>query len=230
MIKICRHLSLALAAMLAFGIFVAQGASASPLTCEGLALNAKCFATGDQDGGTTRFKTPSGEWTCTETSYKYEGTVTSASGGVNELTMIPSYKSCTAFGSPMDLIVNECRYTFTTPTRLKAGEVTWSLEQIHLVCGAKPLEITPTLFGASVCTQSIEPQTMTAGHIVGTNAGTAALMDITLAITLEKIHYKGTGGVCGNGETHTDASLNGASTVKCFSDAAHTKQVGCTFS
>jgi len=55
-------------------------------------------------------------------------------------------------------------------------------------------------------------------------------MDITLEITMTGIHYTGTGSVCGNGETHSDMTYTGNSTVRCYQDEAHTRQVGCTFS
>ncbi len=248
MIRNYKAFGLALVAMLAFGAFAAQGASASPLTCEGLALGAKCFSTGDQDGGLTKFKTAGGEISCTEVSYRDEGTVTSASGGVNEVTVTPSYpteksgggNNCTAFGfAGAHITTTGCNFTLTTPTKIKAGEVTWDTStglageeaQVHLVCETgKSIQVTPTAFGASVCTQTIEAQTPTMGHVIGTNAGTVEKMDVTLNITLSNIHYKGTGSSCGNSETHTDASLTGGSTVKCYSDSAHTKQINCTFS
>jgi len=109
--------------------------------------------------------------------------------------------------------------------------VTCSVSQLHLVCPAgKAIEITPTFFGASVCTQTIAAQTPTGGHVVGHNVAASSPMDVTLEIKLTGIHYVGTGSSCGNSETHTDATLTGNSTVKCYSDAVHAKQVGCTFS
>lgn len=248
MIRKYQAFGLAVVAMLAVGAFMAQGASAVPLTCTGIALNAKCFSTGDQDGGTHKFTSGGGSITCTEATFKDEGTVTSSEGGVNEFTVFPNYptekagggNNCTAFGfAGAHIKMNECTYTFTTPTQLPApavtGEVTFMTGSetfpLHLVCPTgKEIEVTPTAFGASVCTQKIPPQTPTSGHVIGKNAGTSAEMDVTLEIKLTGIHYSGTGSSCGNSETHTDGTLTGNSTVKCYSNSTHTTQVGCTFS
>lgn len=229
MIRRYKALSVAIMAMAAFSAFMAHVASATPLTSE----TATTFLTGDGDTTPTHFKTETGQTvTCNTTSY-----LAKATGGtsINELTVAPTYSVCTAFGfATAHVKVNGCTFTFTTPsTRIKAGEVTWHPADVHLVCPAeKRIEITPTSFGVSVCTQFIAPQTPTGGHVVGTNVGSAGTgMDVTLDIKLAKIHYTGTGEPCGKaGTTFEDATLEGNSTVKCFSDEAHKVQVGCTFS
>lgn len=230
MIRKHKAFGLALVAMFALSAFVAQGASASPLTVEGLGGGTNVFFTGDQ--GTTGhvFSTPNGSVTCTEVSFSAKST---EGATIKELTITPSYKKCTAFGfATAHVTTNGCTYTFTTPTSIKAGEVTWDAEQIHILCPTKPIEITPTSLGVSVCTQSVETQTPTAGHVIGTNVTGSSPMDVNLNVTLEKIHYKGTGSVCGNSETHSDAVYKGNSTGKCYKAEPHTaeNQVGCTFS
>jgi len=230
MIRNYKAFGLAVVAMFAFSAFVAQVASANPLTTPG----GKVFYTGDQDSGLHEFKTPSGTVKCTTAVF----TANSEGASVNELNVTPSYSGCTAFGFASSHVKpNGCTYKFTTPTKIKAGEVTWTgskeeaKAQLHIVCAAgKSIEITPTTFGVSVCTQFVAGQTPTEGHVIGTNAGTAEKMDITLDIALKGIHYTGTGGACGNSETHGDAEYNGKSTVRCFSDEKHEKQVSCTFS
>ncbi len=229
MIRNYKTLGLALMAMFAFGAIAAQGASAVPLTVETAAPTV--FVTGDQDGGSHTFTTPEGNVTCTNTTFSGSGA--QASGQVNHLTVTPDYTSCKAFFiANADVIHNGCTYTFTTPsTDIGDGQVTWHPNDLHIVCPTgKSIQITPTVFGASVCTQSVGPQTVTGGHVVGKNVLGSKPMDITLEITLSGIHYTGTGGACGNSETHSDATYTGNSTVRCFSDEAHTKQVGCTFS
>jgi hypothetical protein len=246
MIRKYKAFGLALVAMLALGAFAAQGASAVPLTCESLASGATCFGTGDQDGGTHVFKSAGGSVTCTEAVFS-SATVVGAGGAINEQTVTANYptakagggNNCTAFGfAGAHVNMNECKYTFTTPTQIAGqptGVVTFmnssETEPLHLTCPVgKEIEITPTAFGASVCTQKVPPQTPTAGHVVGRNAGTVAEMDVTLEITLTSLHYTGTGSSCGNSETHSDASLTGNSTVKCYSNAGHTTRTNCTFS
>jgi len=226
--------------MLALGAFAAQGASAVPLTVEGLGgVATTAYTSGDQDGGVQVLKSSGGSVSCVEASFLGYGAA-SSTGAVNEQTVIPNYPTekaggggnCTAFGfAGAHIKANECTYTFTESTNLEPGKATWSAERLHLVCPAgKAIEITPTSFGISVCTQTINAQTPTSGHIVGKNVAGSVPMDVTLEITLTGIHYTGNGGSCGDGTTHTDGSLTGNSTVKCYSDAAHNTQVGCTFS
>jgi hypothetical protein len=244
MIRNYKVFGLAVVAMLAFGAFMAQGASAVPLTCTGVPLNGKCYSTGDQDGKEQKFKSAGGEVSCIEAKFRDEGVASSVAGQINEVTVFAEYptekagggNNCTAFGfAGAHIKMNECNYTFTTPTAITTNEVTFMNNSetlpLHLVCPTgKKIEITPTFLGSSVCTQFVEPQTPTKGHVVGTNAGTEKEMDITLDITLEGIHYTGTGSSCGNAETHSDATLTGNSTVKCFSDAEHKIRIDCTFS
>jgi hypothetical protein len=239
MIRNYKAFGLALVAMLALGAFVAQGATAAPLTVEGITGPATVFTTGDQDGGTHVFTSGGGSVSCVEASFAGSGAVDS-SGKVNEQTVTGTYptekagggNNCTAFGfAGAHIKTNECTYTFTTPTSVVAGkEVKWSKEQLHLVCPTgKSIEITPTFLGSSVCTQFIGSQTPTGGHVIGKNVTGSSPMDITLEITLKEIHYTGTGSSCGNSETHMDGTLTGNSTVKCLK-AVGGAQVGCTFS
>jgi hypothetical protein len=231
MIRNSKAFGLALVAMLALGAFMAQAASASPLTTTG---GITAHLTGDQESS-HKFTTPNGSVTCTTASFDATQ-VTEASGQINELTVAPTYSGCAAFGfATAHVSVNGCTYTFTTPTKIASGppvKVTWSgSSQLHIVCPAgKSIEITPTTFGVSACTQFVGTQTPTGGHVIGINAGTAEKMDVTLETTLSGIHYTGTGGLCGNGETHSDATYTGNSTVKCYKNAAHTEEVSCTFS
>jgi hypothetical protein len=229
MIRNYKAFSLALVAMFALSAFVAQGASAVPLTVnEG--ANGTTFYTGDQDGSLHSFSTPNGEVNCN--TAVFSGTSTGAS--VNELTITPTYSNCKAFGFATAHVTHHgCNYTFTTPTTISANEVTWHPNNIHIICPAgKAITVTPTFLGSSVCTQSIGEQTPTGGHIIATNAGTNNPngMDITLHVTLTGIHYTGTGGACGDANTHNDGVYNGTSTVRGFSNSNHITQRGITFS
>jgi len=224
-----KALGIAFAAVLALSALAAQTASASPLTVtEG--ASGTTFYTGDQDNATWIWKDSSGnEANCPATSIA----ASSSGATVSETTWTATYEKCTGFGFPMHWNHNGCTYTFTEPTQLKAGEVTWNASAIHILCPTgKQIEYTPTVLGTSVCTRFVNPQTPTSGHVVGRNAGKsgATEMDVTLEITLSGIHYTGTGGVCGNSETHTDWSWSGNSTVRAYSNGGHSTQRGITFS
>ncbi len=226
----------ALVAMAALTGLITQGASAIPLTT---VASGTLWVTGDQDGGTHTFQSAGGSVTCVEAHFLGSGAV--ASGSVNELTVEPIYNTekagggnnCTAFGfANTHVKSNGCTYTFTTPGEFNTVDVRWSgPTQFHLVCPTgKTIEITPTVFGTSVCTQFIESQTPTNGNVIGKNVAGSNPSDITLEYALTEIHYKGNGSSCGNNTTHTDGVLVGNSTVKCYLDAPRTTQTPCIFS
>jgi len=223
----CKHrvLGLALTAIFAFSV-LAQSASASPLTV----ASGEVHITGAQEGSGMVFTAgESGEVKCTTSTS--DSTATAVSGQINEITGSPTFSGCTAFGSPADVKVNGCTGTSTTGTSIAAGVVTWGPEQGHQLCPTgKSIEITPTFVGASVCTLFIGPQTATGGHVVGRNVAGSSPMDITMESAASGIHYTGSGGICGNGETHTNATLSGNATARCYSNVAHTIQIDCTFS
>jgi len=240
MIRNYKVLGVAVAAMLALSAFAAQAASAHPLTVEELGGATSVWTTGTQEGKTI-FHSSGGNVECTET---HELGVGSVKEGVNsEQTITPVYNTetkeakpnCVAFGfAEAHVKVNGCTYTLTTPTKGTGTEPTWETGEkgdVHTLCPTgKSIEITPTFFGASVCTESIGAQTPTSGHIVGKNITDNEKMAVTLSITLAGIHYTGTGSSCGNSETHTDGTLTGSSKVTCFKNELRTEQVGCTFS
>jgi hypothetical protein len=232
----------ALMAALAFGALAAQEVSASPLTVEGISSGATAYMSMEQVGGATIYSSGGGnvscwqEWGPASTTVGSGGTVNEITGTLATPTEIAGGSSnCTAFGfANAHVRSNECTRTLTTGTSVEAGKVTWSgSTQVHLLCPTgKEIEITPTAFGVSVCTQFVPPQTPTSGHVVGKSVAGSSPMDVALEFTLTGIHYTGVGmaGTCGNSETHSDGALSGTSTVRCFSDAAHVKQVGCAFS
>jgi hypothetical protein len=225
-----RHkaLGIAFAAILALSALAAQAASASPLTVnEG--GSGTTFYTGDQET-TWIFETPEGTSQCPTTSIKASSTGTS----VNETSYEATYSNCSGLGFVvMHWNQSNCTYTFTTPTKIKTGEVTWSASNIHIVCAAgKFIEYTPTTFGVSVCTRFIGSQTPTGGHVIGRNAGGPGPneKDVTLEITLEGLQYTSTGGACGSAGAHSDLKWTGNSTVRAYSNGGHTTQRGIAFS
>ncbi len=224
MIRRSKTIVLPMVAMLALGALVAQAASASPLTVTNGA-SGTTFYTGDQDGGIHVF-TSSAEVKCKGAVF----TAKSTGASVNDLTVTPTYTDCSAFGfATAHVNVNGCTFTFTTPSDSGFNQVTWSGSQLHIICGAKEIEITPMVFGMPVCTQFIGAQTANSGNVIGTSTGgTGESMDITLDINLTGISYTGTGGACGT--SGNSASYVGNSTVRAYSNSGHTNQRGITFS
>ncbi len=224
-----KALGIALMAAFAFSAIAAGTAAAGETYTSEVGAGVQTFVTMEKTSNLV-FATPSGEFTCTTVGLP--GEAKPAGPAAHEITINPSYSGCTAFGFTSHLTNNGCHYVLTTPTDLGGGK--WTIHPWHLVASTKSVEqcftITPTFFGASVCTQSVPPQTPTGGHIIATNTGTAGAMDVRLEITFSGTHYTGTGGVCGDGTTHTDATLTGSLTVKCYSNVTHTTQVGCTIS
>jgi len=223
-----RALGLTFFAALVFGAFAAQAAQA---TYSFTAEKQPVFLTGEQ---TTQnvFTTTEGTVKCN--TAVFEGT--SEELEAEEQKIQPHYSNCTAFGLSAHVNATGCYYTFTTPTvDLGNGERTGAPP--HLVCPEEgKITITPTLFGFSVCTSEIEEQTPTEGHVIYKNTGgTGKEMDIEVESTVEGIHYKATGGACGEGggATNTDGTYTGSVTLRGYEDgephdAAH--QVGITVS
>jgi hypothetical protein len=222
-------LGLTLFAIFAFGA-IAQNASARPLTAVVVCCTPQFVHITDQQEGTHEIKTPNGTVSCTTVT---SDATTETTGSINELTVASTYTGCTAFGfASAHVSTNGCTYTYTTATSVKAGEVTWSgSTQTLIVCPVgKSIEITPTTFGVSACTQFIGAQTPTAGHALGKNVSGSSPMHVTIETRYRNVHYTGTGGLCGNSETHSDAEYIGNITRKCYSNFAHTTQIDCTFS
>jgi hypothetical protein len=224
-----RVFGIALIAALALSAVVAQGALAKfSFTAPERGVTDTTFLTGEKTSNHV-FTTTEGEVTCTTISFSGSAVGKSTS----EVSIAPSYSGCTAFGfATAHVKVNGCTYLFTTPTIANSpnpGDYTG--ESPHVKCPAgKSIEITPTFFGASVCTSKIGEQTPTSGHVIYTNAGGATTtMDVNVNATVEGIHYIGTGGVCGpNGVTSTDGKYTGSVTLKGYKNAAHTEQTAVT--
>jgi len=210
---------------LALGGLTAEGASATPITVEGVAT---AYLTGDQESQHS-FATAEGFAKCTTASFSAKST---EAAHINELTVVPSYQGCSAYGfATADIKTNGCTYTFTTPTSVGAGLVTWSGSSWHIVCPAgKSIEITPTSFGVSVCTQFWGAQTPEGGHVRGKNVAGSNPMDLTLEFGLQQLHYTGTGSVCTGPTNELTGTYNGNSTFRCYSNEAHTIPVHCTIS
>jgi hypothetical protein len=225
-----KMLSLAMVAVLALGAIGAQAASAAfNFTAPGAGASQVIELTGTKITNHV-FKNAGGEVTCSTISFSGSATGPEQT----QQTSIPSYSGCSAFGfAEAHVKMNGCDYLFTAPTtEPEAGKYTG--EPPHFICpvvgGVKQkAEITPTFFGASVCTQFIPEQTPTGGHVIYSNSGTAGTgMDVVVKSATTGIHYTGTGSSCGNSETHSDGEYTGETTLRGYSNAAHTIQFGIT--
>lgn len=160
--------------------------------------------TGKQHAGNDKFKTDGGTVECNNATYAGS----QAGLTTKEASVTPTYSGCTAFffiNVPID--VNGCQYKFTTKTKVGT-----SFEgTTHIVCGAKPIEITAT----SKCTITVGSQTVGGGTVTYTNVGTGTTREITVDVALSSIHYveDGSGTGCPNGTTKTNGTYNGSALV-----------------
>lgn len=233
MIRNFKTLGIALAAIFALSGLASQTALAGETYhAPNLAAGATVFFTVEQDsvGGNQVFSTESGSVTCK----KIHG-VGEQINPSHELTFEPVYTECSAFGFATAHITNhKCHYTFTTPTDIAGQPTKHTIHPPHVggtTVEACKITITPTTFGASVCTQTVEAQTPTGGHLIATNIPEAGGVPgyVTAETTITGIHYTSSGGACGSsGVTHTEGTYSGNTNVTCFSDPARTKKTTCT--
>jgi hypothetical protein len=103
---------------------------------------------------TNKFHVP-GAGTVECSGANFPGTVTGKT--VKEIRVTPEYSGCVAFGfATTDVITKECHFLFTEPTA--AGAIFQA--SVHVECtGTNKIKVTPTFFGASVCTVEIGSQT-----------------------------------------------------------------------
>lgn len=89
------------------------------------------------------------------TGANFTGTISGKT--VQEIQLSPAYSGCKAFGfATTDMITTDCHYKLTQPTGVPK---TYKTTNMHIVCTNGPIKITPTFFGASVCTVEIGSQT-----------------------------------------------------------------------
>ncbi len=195
-----KALGLSLVAVFAMSAMVAQAASADPLFKSD---EAHTIIKGSQEG-THEFVAGEGKVTCTTANFAG----TSEEKAQNSLTIIPEYKGCTAFGfatTDVKFAENGCEYVFTSTT----GEG----EDVHLLCsGEKNVELTPTVFGFSVCTVDVLPGTFESVTYDNVENG-----DVTVTAEAAGISYEEVSGDCGigsgeNGTYTGNATMAGTDT------------------
>jgi hypothetical protein len=135
----------------------------------------------------------------------------------SDLTVTPTYSSCTAAGQKAEIATNGCTYTITTPTETEPLNKDNYHAVVHLVCPAgKSVEIKVPTAG---CTVSVAAQTPT-GVLDLTNVTSAVANkdDITIKSTVSAKYTTVGGGICGAAGT---GALTGEVTATAFSDAEH---------
>ncbi len=190
-----KALGLSLVAVFAMSAMVAQAASADPLFKSD---DVHTSINGSQDG-THVFEAGAGnEVKCT--TAEFDGTTTGTS--TDELTIEPTYKGCTAFGfATTHVKFNSCDYLFTSTT----GEG----EDVHLNCeNEDTVELTPTLFGFSVCTVHVFD-----GTFEEVTYDNVANGDVQVTAAATGISYEETGSGCDVGSGN-DGTYTGNATVK----------------
>jgi hypothetical protein len=135
---------------------------------------------------TSRFHFPgAGTWECT--GFNLTGTKVGTANSTLELH--PSLSGCVAFGfAATHSITTGCNFHFGTPAKNSAG--------LEIVCtGTNKIKITPTFFGASVCSLEIGSQTPSGGVDLTNNVGKG---DFLITWTLTGIsHSAGCGASAG---------------------------------
>ncbi len=189
-----RMLALAVLAVLALGAVGAQGAMADPLFRSD---EAHTFVSGSQQN-THVFEAGTGNKVECEVAL-FAGTSTSTATG--EMTIVTVYDDCTAFGfANAHVEFNSCDYQFTSTTG--------NGEDVHLNCGGDDtVEITPTIFGFSVCTVHVFEGTFEAIDYDNVANG-----DVQVTAAATGISYEETGSGCGVGSGN-DGTYTGDTTL-----------------
>jgi hypothetical protein len=122
---------------------------------------------------TNKFHVP-GAGTVECTGANFTGTVTGTA--VSTLEVHPTYSNCVAFGfAGTHITTTGCNYKFDTPVANQAA--------VHVLCtGTNTIKITPTFFGASVCTVEVGSQTPTGVVDLANNAGKTDVL-VTSTVT-----------------------------------------------
>jgi hypothetical protein len=189
-----KALGMAIAAVMAFAAFAGSASAAE--------FHSEVEHTGISGSriGTDVFTVNAGTWKCTELTYS--GT---QSTGVtsSEITVIPKWGGCTAFGFIGATIdVNGCDYRFTPNAN----------PYLHIVCPTKTIEVT-----TPNCIVTVGSQTVNSG-VTYTNGGAGATRDVTVKLGLSGLTYtqlnKAFPNCTGGAGTFTNGTYSGEATVK----------------
>lgn len=151
------------------------------------------------------------------TNSTFEGTVhqgtapqTPVPQTVHDVTVTPTYSSCTAFGVAAQVLMNGCEYTLTGqghPAHTATVDIVDCTPE-------KQIEIK-----TAICTLKIPAQN-NLSHVVATTGADTPVPDITLDATVSEITVTQSGAACPDGNNHhsKNASFVGQTTTRAFVD------------
>ena len=196
-------------------VFALSGvATASASAAEYHSEVATTFLQGNQVT-TNVFATPAGNVKCKKAEFLGQQSTATATS----LTIEPLYTECTAFGQNAEVTMNGCDYTF------KPLSAASSTVEINCPTGKHITIDVP----AGKCEVTVFPTLPTKDTVDTVAGGSGATRDLTVESTVEgiEIEPEGTGTICGATGVKTDkTSYTGTVTLKGFSNAGHTTQVG----
>lgn len=185
--------------------------------------------------GTAEFTTEKKPIKCT--GVKYDGTA--AGQYVKELSITPSYASCTWDGLTTHVKFNGCTYTHTMqkgiygdgePGETGKGE-THTKGPMHIECtGANKITFTVTKDSATTCTFTFGKQTPQG--VVDQKNMKGAKAYVTFTNTLKSVSYEVTGdaNTCGkNGQLLTDGQIHGHIEMLAYEEAGGVKGAQTSF-
>lgn len=225
-----KSLGLILAAMLATSAVLAAAAEALEAEVEG-GGTANVTGTTILHNGTTShtFTTFFGSITCS--TIRFEGGV---SNGATTITLRPTYEGCTVGTKPVTITMNECRYTFHGGVTVLAD--TYKEQEVDLgECKEKTLGVevhvyeNATKHGSNqrLCTYLIRPFVNLKGQHVEDTTTASPKKDVDTITTIENIAVERTFGTLLSCGTQTQSqTYTGATTLRAYSDAGHTNQIG----
>ncbi len=187
-----RMLAAAITAVMALGAVGAQGAMAEPLFRSD---ESHTIVSGAQEGTHVVEFGEGNQFTCSTVTFS--GTMNAAES--EELTITPNFSGCVAFGFANSHVnFTGCDYKLTTTEGLR-----------HLACPEEAqVDITPTIFGFSICTITVLPGTHSSVAYDNASGG-----DIQLTLALTGISYEEHGSGCGVGSGN-DATYTGNTTLE----------------
>jgi len=172
-------------------------------------------------GKTFAFKVSVGEIKCTTANI--EGTMTKTDQP--SLKVTPVFSGCTEVlnGAKVDVTTTGCSFTYTYEEVVVETEPkqTHTPGPMHISCeGGNKIQLTPTIFGGSICTFEIPPQTPFEPQVDHKVLGTPSYVLITY--TIEQLEYtvKGGGKTCGEEGVHKDGFFIGSQEAKGYESNA----------
>jgi hypothetical protein len=224
-------LSLALAAVFAFGAVSAVGASAAEFRSE----IEKTFIFGEQTTENV-FATKAGNIKCKKATFDSLAAQTGKEKAAKNfatdmITVHPKYTECTAFGQASS--VETTMASPFTSTDYTLFSTTPEVRVVSTVTEGGSIEDPGTsqitvIVPSGNCSLQIKAQKPGTPTVEYKNEGAGAARSVLVTSKVEKISYTvtGPGTICGTPGNYEDGKLTGSVLLKGFSDKGHTAQTG----